>query len=242
MADAKLPSSGAARARALARVIDESGAPVGDAARGALVAWLEGLVEWNARIDLTAARSDDELVDLMVADALVLSLHVARGARAVDVGSGAGAPGLPLAIARPDLEVTLVEPLEKRVAFLRRTIGGLAATWTRSSPVVAAAGGDGAPHEGESPSVPAQLPVVVRGRADALLRQARTFGVAVSRATLPPPEWLALGARLAPEGEVWVLLAQGEPPSLQGWRLADDLRYRWPLTGVERRAARFVPV
>lgn len=204
-----------ARARALARAIDASGMDAGAGARSALAAWLEGIVEWNARIDLTAARSDDELVDLMVADALVLARHAPQGARFVDVGSGAGAPGLALAIVRPDLHATLVEPLDKRVAFLRRSIGALA-------------------------SSAASLPAVVRGRADALVKQGRTFDVAISRATLPPQEWLAVGAKLAPDGEVWVLLAQGEAPSLEGLRVADELAYVWPLTGASRRALRFV--
>lgn len=202
------------RAASIARAAAESGAAVEPETLAALGAWLEGVVEWNARIDLTAARSDDELVDLMIADALVLARHLPQGARFVDVGSGAGAPGLALAILRPDLHATLVEPLDKRVAFLRRSIGALARPG-------------------------AALPVVVRGRADALVKQGRTFDAAISRATLPPPEWLALGARLAPAGEVWVLLAQGDPPSLGGWAKAADLAYRWPLTGASRRALRF---
>ncbi|MEZ4301935.1 MAG: RsmG family class I SAM-dependent methyltransferase [Polyangiaceae bacterium] len=187
---------------------------VSEGARAGLSAWLEGIVTWNTRIDLTAARSDDELVDLMVADAVVLARHLPRGARVADIGSGAGAPGLALALLRPDLELTLVEPLDRRVAFLRRTIGAL-------------------------PGPPSARPTVVRGRGEALVQQGRTFDVALSRATLPPPEWLALGDKLAPEGEVWVLLAQGEPPSLPARRLASDVPYRWPLTDVPRRALRF---
>lgn len=203
-----------ARAEALARAIATLGADVRDDTRAALCDWLDGIVEWNARIDLTAARGDDELVDLMVADALVLSSHVPDGARVVDVGSGAGAPGLSLAILRPDLDLTLVEPLDKRVAFLRTRVGALARP-------------------------PERRPRVVRGRAEAVVAQGKTFDVALSRATLPPPEWLALGARLAPQGAVWVLLAQGDAPSLGNWSIADDVRYRWPLTAASRRAVRY---
>jgi 16S rRNA (guanine527-N7)-methyltransferase len=90
--------------------------------------WLDTLVEWNARLDLTAARTVNELVDLMVADALVLAPHVAQGASLVDVGTGAGAPGLALAILRPDLKVTLVEPLTKRISFLRTVLGKIGRT------------------------------------------------------------------------------------------------------------------
>jgi hypothetical protein len=66
------------------------------------------------------------------------------------------------------------------------------------------------------------------------------YQVAVSRATLGPAEWLAEGARVAREA-VWVLLAQGEAPSLPGWQAELDVRYEWPLTHVARRALRYVP-
>jgi 16S rRNA (guanine527-N7)-methyltransferase len=99
------------------------GVALEDGTRERLETWLERLKEWNARIDLTAARSDDELVDLMVADALVLAPHIPADARLIDVGSGAGAPGLALALLRPDLGVTLVEPVGKRSAFLRTVVG-----------------------------------------------------------------------------------------------------------------------
>jgi len=180
------------------------------AAAPAIGAWIAAVASWNRRIDLTAARSDDELVDLMLADGVVLAQRLAQGERTrrvVDVGTGAGAPGLPLAILRPDLEVTLVEPLQKRVALLRMTAGRLQ-------------------REGGC-----QIEVV-RGKGEDLASGPR-FDVAVSRATLGPPAWLALGARLA--DEVVVMLAQHEPPTLEGWATIDDHVYHWPLTGAERR-------
>jgi len=186
---------------------------------GALETWVALVAAYGDKIDLTAARSADELCDLMLADALVLAGSIPEAARVVDVGSGAGAPGLPLACARPDLEVTLVEPKQLRVATLRSAIGRVF--------------GPGGPLAGR------RGPKVVRGKGEEVAERAERFDVAISRATLPPPEWLELGARLAPEGEVWVLLAKAEPPLLAGWRLADDLRYVWPLTGAERRAARY---
>lgn len=106
---------------ALREMFDEAAIP--EAPRSAIVTWLELLKQWNARIDLTAARSDRELVDLMIADALVIGSRIADGKRVVDVGTGAGAPGLALALLRPDLKVTLVEPLTKRVSFLRTVLG-----------------------------------------------------------------------------------------------------------------------
>jgi 16S rRNA (guanine527-N7)-methyltransferase len=186
---------------------------IDDAARRALGAWIDLVSAWNARVDLTAARDRDELVDLMLADALLLSPRVPAGARVVDVGSGAGAPGLPIAILRPDVRVTLVEPLQKRVAFLRTAIGSILPSGAR--------------------------PMVERSRGEDLVRRGARFDVAVSRATLAPEKWLALGAQLAPEGDVWVLLAREPAPEPAGRTIAVDERYRWPLTGVERRAVRY---
>jgi 16S rRNA (guanine527-N7)-methyltransferase len=201
------PSHLAAIERALA-ALEVEASP--EAARE-LAAWVGLVADWNRRIDLTAARSDDELVDLMIADAAVLAPRMAAGARVVDVGTGAGAPGVGVALLRRDLALTLVEPLQKRVAFLRTVAGGLPAE---------------------------RRPRVVRGRGEDVAAAGERFDVAISRATLAPPDWLALGAGLAPE--VWVLLAQGEPPAREGLRVADDLAYRWPLTRAERRAVRFV--
>src|SRR4051812_16102429 len=171
--------------------------------REKLRTWLDLLAGWNAKVDLTAARSSDELVDLMVADACLLASETPSRARVVDVGTGAGAPGLALGFLRPDLEITLVEPAQKRVAFLRTVLG----------------------------SVSARNVKVLRDRGEDLAGGAARFDVAVARATLPPPAWLALGSALvADAGSVWVLLARDEAPELAGWRAALDREYVWPLT------------
>lgn len=207
---------GSAERRAgVVRAVTELGAEVAPEGIERLAAFVELVSAYNAKIDLTAARSDDELVDLMVADALVLALRLPNRARVVDVGSGAGAPGLPLALVRPDLDVTLVEPLHKRVAFLRTATGALLAS-SRARPRVE------------------------RARGEDLHARGARFDAAVSRATLAPKAWLSLGAKLA-LAEVWVLLARDEPPDLATWTQAADLRYRWPLTGAERRLIRFIP-
>lgn len=173
---------------------------------------LDLTVSWNEKMDLTAAKSPEELVDLTLADAVALFGQGALAAAGawVDVGSGAGAPGVPLALLEPRLQLTLVEPLQKRVAFLRTLVGSL---------------GIGAR--------------VVRGRSETL--PAGSAEVAISRATLAPPAWLAEGARLATR-EVWVLLAREPAPSLAGWAARTDVACEWPLTGRKRRLVGFRPL
>lgn len=172
---------------------------------------LDLTVAWNEKIDLTAAKSAEELVDLVFADALAL---FGRGELVayetwLDVGSGSGAPGLPLALIKPDLRVTLVEPMQKRVAFLRTLVGTL--------------------------GIGAQ---VLRGRVETL--PAASSDVAISRATLPPAEWLREGARVA-RREVWVLLAREEPPACPGWSVRTEFAFEWPLTGRKRRVVAYGP-
>src|SRR6185295_9811748 len=73
-------------------------------------------------INLTGARTLDELAADHLPDAFALAEAVPPGAALVDVGSGGGLPALPFAVLRPDVRLTLVEPRAKRVAFLRTAV------------------------------------------------------------------------------------------------------------------------
>lgn len=102
------------------------------AALGKLLRFHALLMEWNARIDLTAVLDPVEMADRHYLDsaAPLAKGLIPQGARVVDVGTGAGFPGVPLAILRPDLHVTLLDALRKRVDFLQAVIDelGLSAT------------------------------------------------------------------------------------------------------------------
>lgn len=87
-------------------------------AQPGLLAYLELLAAWNARVNLTGARTPEERVRTLVAPVLPVASLVPEGS-VLDLGSGNGSPGLVLALLRPTLEVTLVEPRMRRVAFLR---------------------------------------------------------------------------------------------------------------------------
>jgi len=82
--------------------------------------YLELLKRWNQTIPLTSIEEDTELVTRHFGESIFVGslLPIERG-RLADVGSGAGFPGLPLKIAFPELEVTLIEPNLKKCAFLR---------------------------------------------------------------------------------------------------------------------------
>ena len=77
--------------------------------------YLSMLREWNSRIDLTAVTEDEETVDKHFMDSLtILKTEIIRNdASLIDVGTGAGFPGMVLAMARPDLKVTLMDSQQK---------------------------------------------------------------------------------------------------------------------------------
>lgn len=87
----------------------------------------ELLEKWNKKVNLTRIEGKKEMARKHFLDSLaVLLLPEVEGAgRVVDVGSGGGFPGVPLKVARPEWQVTLVEAREKRVEFLKMLIGDL---------------------------------------------------------------------------------------------------------------------
>ena len=80
------------------------------------------LLEWNEKINLTAITEENELILKHFVDSLTISKYIKEGESIVDVGTGAGFPGIPLKIARKDLKVTLVDSLNKRILFLNEVI------------------------------------------------------------------------------------------------------------------------
>ncbi len=85
-----------------------------------LEVYLAILQEWNSRIDLTAVLEEEEMLDRHFIDCLTVlrTKMIPDGASLIDVGTGAGFPGMVLAIARPDLTVTLLDAQQKRLNFL----------------------------------------------------------------------------------------------------------------------------
>ncbi len=77
------------------------------------------LKQWNQRVNLTAIRESRKIVERHFGESLFLAVNLPEAKTVVDVGSGAGFPGLPLAVARPETTVTLVESITKKAVFLK---------------------------------------------------------------------------------------------------------------------------
>ena len=118
---------------------DRSGAveavppPPPENAAGVFGALLPVATEFVARLatdgvtrGLIGPREVPRLWERHLFNSVAVAEAVPQGARVVDVGSGAGLPGIPLGIARPDVELTLVEPMARRVEFLEEVVGALA--------------------------------------------------------------------------------------------------------------------
>lgn len=100
----------------------DCGVPLDPEQLSAFEVYIETLLFWASRLSLTAAANAAEIVSSHILDSLPLARFVQTGWRVADLGSGAGFPGIPLAIARPDATVVLIESRRKRANFLRETV------------------------------------------------------------------------------------------------------------------------
>ena len=180
----------------------------------ALARYAALLLRWNERVNLLARGvGPDEIVERHLLDSLALLRLVRPTGHLLDVGSGAGLPGVPLRLAAPGASVTLLEPRAKRAAFLRTAAREL------SLPDLA----------------------VREGRLEGLAPDER-FELLVSRATFAPSEWVGRAAPLrAAGGRVVVMLADADPAPIraaaaaQGLAVVAEDAFTLPWSGAPRR-------
>lgn len=98
----------------------EIGVQLDDVALKRFSDYMSLVIEWNEKINLTSITDEQEFIIKHFFDSLTLlsKVEIKEGARVIDVGTGAGFPGIPLKIARPDIKLTLLDSLNKRLVFL----------------------------------------------------------------------------------------------------------------------------
>lgn len=148
------------------------GLPLAREAQGKLIDYLALVEKWNRVYNLTAVREPEQMLAHHLLDSLSVAPHL-TGACLADVGSGAGLPGIPLALARPQMAVSLVESNHKKAAFLRQAVIELGLRNVE----------------------------VVNARVEAWDTASR-FDVVISRAFSDLAEFVALAGRLCAQGGV----------------------------------------
>ena len=201
--------------------IETLGLAVDEPSIARLVRFAERLRAWNRKVNLTAITDPAEMAEKHFLDSLVL-LPALEGRRTLlDIGSGAGLPGMAVACARPELLVTCCDSVGKKIAFVK-AISAELALQVRGLPVRAS----GDPQRDG-------LPI-----CDAV----------VSRALSDPERWVALGAGyVAPGGLLLAMLGKGSERShlealgaAHGFQLLGVDQFELPLTHAARSVVRWV--
>ena len=100
------------------------GVPLSDEEAAKLEQLLDELAKWNRKFNLTAIRQRDEMVTGHILDSLVAAPLI-RGTSVLDIGTGAGFPGLPLAVVRPEVSFSLLDSNNKKIQFVQHAAGML---------------------------------------------------------------------------------------------------------------------
>ncbi len=155
------------------------GMAIGDRETSLFVAYYGELLAWNNKINLISAKSERDIIIKHFVDSLTLLPYIKHETcRVLDIGSGAGFPGIPLKIALSSLKVFLLESSRKKTSFLKHVIRSLRLTDT----------------------------VVIHNRAEFLMEDETCrdfFQVVTSRATFKLPDFIRMGAFfLAPKGSL----------------------------------------
>lgn len=205
---------------ALLRGAAAVGIPLDETSRDRLARFAVRLLEWNRRLNLTAITDPAEVAEKHLVDSLTLLRSLGAAPTLLDVGSGAGIPGAVVACVRSDLDVTCIDSVAKKVAFVKAVAAEL------DLPVRARA-----------------LRAAGRPEAEGIARAAAV----VSRALADPARWVPLGAPyVAPGGVLLAMLgreaddvALAEVGRASGLRLEAVDRFVLPLSGSARAIARW---
>mgnify|MGYP000874978636 CR=1 FL=1 len=189
------------------------GFPVDAAAAERLLRYLELLLAWNRKVNLTSVTDPEEAVEVHLIDSLAPARLLGATGSLLDVGAGGGLPGIPLAIVLPQLQVTLVDTVGKKVGFLKAASAVLGLSNVRA--VHARVAGEPA-REG--------LPLV---------------DAAISRALMTPGEWVQLARPYIKDAGRILAMLGAETPIPDDLEVVEELEYRLPRSKAVRRVAVF---
>ncbi len=198
------------------------GVTVSDEALTDLLRFRGELLKWNDRVNLTSITQTREVLEKHLLDSLAVLPEVEGAGSLLDVGAGGGFPGIPLKLARRELDVTLVDTVGKKVVFMKNAIARL---------------GLG----GGARAVQAR----VEGSPDR--EGLKKVDLVISRAFTDVERWVPLAVRYRNEGGrvVAMLGQQADPERVEraaaeaGVRLISERTYRLPWSGAERAALVF---
>jgi 16S rRNA (guanine527-N7)-methyltransferase len=204
----------------LRRGLDAFSLPIDARAQALLERFADKLLAWNRKVNLTSVTAPADVAEKHVVDSLLVLPAIAGARTLLDVGSGAGLPGVPLACVKQDLSVTCCDSVAKKVAFVKAVAADLSLD-VRAVAVRA----EGNPDREKLP------------RADAV----------VSRALADPQRWVPLGAAYLAEGGVLVAMLgrDADRAALEsvargaGLRLEGLESYELPVSRAARAIARF---
>lgn len=185
-----------------------------------LLIYLKVLKRWNAKVNLTAIQNEREIIIRHFLDSLagLAALPPEKRVaplRALDVGTGAGFPGLPIKICRPEIQLTLLEPRQKKVAFLHTVCGLLGLVKVH----------------------------ILAQRIEKVVQQAqhqKTYDLVLSRALKPSLYLEKIPLLLRPGGRFVLWTARGrkevlgEINQLSGWDRPEEIHYRLPFEEINR--------
>jgi 16S rRNA (guanine527-N7)-methyltransferase len=191
----------------LRRRLAAVGFEVTAAQSAALTKFVELLLRWNEVHNLTGVRGADEVVDRHLVESFALRALI-KGTHVADVGSGGGLPGVPLAIAEPERQFTLIESRAKRVHFLRHVVGELKLANTS----------------------------VAHSRAEDLQVE-RPFDTVLARAVAPPAELLEVCRNLTTAGSIVAVLTAAHVREAFRGLAADFVMRPVPETGPTLRSS-----
>lgn len=202
--------------------LSKLGVSVGPEVPARLERMMTELLRWNAKVNLTAITQPAEVLEKHFLDSLAVLPEVQGAASLLDLGAGAGFPGVPLKIALPALQVTLADAVGKKASFLKALL-----------PTLGLSAGGRALH--------------VRAEGDPEQEGLPRAERVIARAFMDLPDWLNLAPHyLAPGGHVVAMMGKPVPDTElharaaeRGLRVVSHREYRLPFSGAERQVASF---